>query len=60
MDVPRPRRTPMDLRLTGAVLDANGLNDWWRESLPDTADEPQIPDTEVTDGIDTDDFTDGR
>ena len=40
----------MELRLSGAVLDANGLNDWWREVLPvnDAPDEP-TPDPEDTD-----------
>lgn len=49
----------MELRLSGATLDANGLNDWWRESLPDNpaADEP-APDTEDTDDTESLDDTD--
>lgn len=44
----------MELRLSGAVLDANGLNDWWRETLP----EVEVIDEPAPDDKDTGDDTD--
>ena len=56
---PRPgKEDTVELRLTGAMLDANGLNDWWREALPIDIELPtpdQTPDTEDTDDDPTSD-----